>query len=185
MTYAIRGFRGQGIHFWWHYVHSISFKPLFWTKGPNGTHLVPLRSVTFIRKKWLWSVTDISNTSSSSHILDHFDSFSGHPVWKILTRGPIVPKSHTIAQKCIHVVSINGILSWVGWQRTVCIVLCCEFYTIENVILGTSTTFTTDWHFLLQWFLHGCSQTMPHIVVFYHCLKTGSVAHPISGFNII
>ena len=54
-----------------------------------------------------------------------------------------------------------------------------------NVILGTSTTITTGCHFLLQWFLHGCSQTMPHIMVFYLCLKTGSVAHPISGFNVI
>ena len=42
-----------------------------------------------------------------------------------------MPKSHTVAQKFIHVVSINGILSWEGLQRTVCILLCCEFYTLR------------------------------------------------------
>ena len=145
-------------------------KAIILNKRPKWTHIVRLRSLTFIRTKWLWSVTDISNTSSSSHIFYHFDSFGSHPVWKILTRGPIVPKSRTVAQKCIHVVSINGILSWVGWQRTVCILLCWVLYS-WNVILGTSTTITTGCHFLLQWFLHGCSRTMPHIVVFYHCLK--------------
>ena len=41
-----------------------------------------------------------------------------------------MPKSHTVAQEFIHVVSIKGKLSWVGWQRTVCILLCCEFYTL-------------------------------------------------------
>ena len=41
-----------------------------------------------------------------------------------------MPKSHTVAQKFIHVVSINGILSLVEWQRTVRILLCCEFCTL-------------------------------------------------------
>ena len=41
-----------------------------------------------------------------------------------------MPKSHIVAQKFIHVVSINGILSWEEWQRTVCILSCCEFYTL-------------------------------------------------------
>ena len=57
-----------------------------------------LKIRNFHKNKWLWSVTDISNTSSSSNILDHFDSFGSHPVWKIPTRGPIVPKTHTVAQ---------------------------------------------------------------------------------------
>ena len=162
-----------------------SIQAIILNKRPKWTHIVRLRSLTFIRTKWLWSVTDISNTSSSSHILDHFDSFGSHPVWKILTRDPIVPKSHTVTQTFIHVVSINGILSWVGWAKnSVYFVVLWVLYS-WSVILGTSTTITTGCHFVLQWFLYGCSQTMPHVVVFYHCLKTGRVAHPISGFNII
>ena len=55
-----------------------------------------LKIRNFHKNKWLWSVTDISNTSFSSNILDHFYSFGRHPVWKIPTRGPIVPKPHTV-----------------------------------------------------------------------------------------
>ena len=83
-----------------------------------------LKISNFHKNKMTLECNDISNTSSSSHILDHFDSFGSCPVWKILTRGPIVPKSHIVAQKIIHVVSINGILSWVGWQRTVWHCIC-------------------------------------------------------------
>ena len=87
-------------------------------------------------------------------------------------------KSHTctVAQKCIHVVSINGLLTILDGvaKNSVYFVVLWVLYS-WNVILGTSTTITTGCHFLLQWFLHGCRQTMPHIVVFYHCLRTGSV----------
>ena len=82
-----------------------------------------LKISNFHKNKMTLNVTDISNTSSTSHILDHFDSFGSHPVWKILTWGPIVPKLHTVAQKFIHVVSINGILSWVGGKEQS--VFCC------------------------------------------------------------
>ena len=62
VIHVIRGFRGQGIHFWWYYAHLILSKPLFWTRGQNGSILL-YGNCKFHIEQNVWSVTEI-NTSS-------------------------------------------------------------------------------------------------------------------------
>ena len=62
VIHVIRGFRGQGIHFWWYYAHLILSKPLFWTRGQNGAILLYGNRKFHIEQN-VWSVIEI-NTSS-------------------------------------------------------------------------------------------------------------------------
>ena len=94
-----------------------------------------------------------------------------------------MPKLHTVAQKFIHVVLINSILSWVGGKEQS--VFCC---VVSFILLECNFRNINYYYNWLPLFITVSPWLQSNDALYRGILslsKTGSVAHPISGVNVI